>query len=68
MKYILLLQQNQKWRGFFLFCFGFELGNFTLYYNPDYEVSSTWAVPAILLIVFCRHIVVPKLIEGWKSL
>lgn len=67
-KYFLLLQQNHKWSGFFLFWFSFELGNLTLYYNTDYEVSSMRAVPAVLLIVFHSHLVVPKFTEGWKSL
>ena len=39
-----------------------------LYYDPDHEMSSTRAVPAVLLIQFNSHLVVPKLTEGWKSL
>lgn len=66
MKYF-LLQQNHKWSGFILFWFSFELGNLTLYYNTDYEVSSIRAVPAVLLIVFHSHLV-PNFTEGWKSL
>lgn len=40
----------------------------TLYYDPDHEMSSTRAVPAVLSMVLNSHLVVPKLTEARKSL